>query len=69
MMRFIELTDAAYKAAKILINVDNIVSISSDGRRGLGLNKAGAVIQLNTDPIYIRVAEDYETIKEIIERM
>lgn len=68
-MRFIELT-GVYKSDKVLINVDNIVSVTSDARRGIGLHKAGAVIKLNTGPDeYIRVFEDYATIKEIIERM
>ena len=69
-MSFLELTEAAYSSTKILINVNNIVSVTPESRRGLGLKKCGAVLKLNTgSDDYIRVVEDYDNIKEIIERM
>ena len=67
-MKFIELTDVDNAVQKVLINMDNIIYIRANHRKGFGLKAAGAIIYLNNNE-YIRVEEEYNTIKEIIERM
>jgi hypothetical protein len=67
-MKFIELTDVDTHNSKVMINVDMIVIISVNNRKGFGLRPAGAIIRLKNNE-YVRVEEEYNTIKEMFERM
>lgn len=66
-MKFIELTDVDKLDSKVLINMNKIVFVRANHRKGIGLKPAAAIVYVENDE-YIRVKETYEEIKEIIER-
>jgi hypothetical protein len=68
-MKLVELNDVD-SGLRILINTDHIVCIYPEKRRGVGLVKAGSIVRLSIgNNEYVRVEEEYDTIRSIFERM
>jgi hypothetical protein len=65
-MKFIELTDY-HSTKKILINLNKVFTIRNRPKSAL-MKTDTTIIDFGNDQ-YIHVTEDYDVIKEIIERM
>lgn len=65
-MRFIELTDVDNTFSKVLINMEKIVFVRANNRKGIGHRPAGAIVYLEYNE-HIRVQEEYSVILKIFE--